>query len=140
LLGYATQVISAIDDLFTNALQVGQAEPIALIIPSILGLASGLLVGWALYRGSAKLNLNLFFSISCGILLVIAAGLCAGAAHEFEEYHFEHVVAPMYPEGEEAPESTPVLWDLSECCSQKTHWFFQILNALVGWRAVATVR
>ena len=112
----------------------------ALIIPSILGLAAGLLVGWLLYRGSASLNLNLFFSISCGILLVIAAGLCAGAAHEFEEYHYAHVVAPMYPEGEEAPESTPVLWDLSECCSQKTHWFFQILNALVGWRAIATVR
>ena len=117
---------------------VGQAEPISLIIPSILGLAAGLLVGWLLYRGTAKLNLNLFFSISCAILLIIAAGLAASAAHEFEEYYFIKV-AESAPEGSEIPESTPVLWDLSACCSQKTNYFFQVMNALVGWRSVATV-
>lgn len=39
----------------------------------------------------------------------------------------------------EYPESTPVLWDVSACCSENTNPFFQIMNALVGWQAVATV-
>ena len=69
---------------------------------------------------------------------MIAAGLSAMAAHEFEEYHFEQL-AKTAPEGTELPESTRVLWDVSACCSQKTNGFFQILNALVGWSSVATV-
>jgi uncharacterized protein with von Willebrand factor type A (vWA) domain len=69
---------------------------------------------------------------------VIAAGLSAMVAHEFEEYHFEQL-SKSAPEGTEVPETTPVLWDVSGCCSEKTNGFFQIMNALVGWRSVATV-
>ncbi|KAJ1554686.1 hypothetical protein HK096_002383 [Nowakowskiella sp. JEL0078] len=39
----------------------------------------------------------------------------------------------------EYQESTYVLWDASGCCSEDTNPFFQILNALLGWRAVATL-
>lgn len=108
-----------------------------MIIPSIIGLFTGLVVGYALYKGSYKLNLHLFFKISCWIILLIAAGLAAGAAHEFEEYIYEQRAVEN---DESAPESTPVLWDVSDCCSQKANGFFQIMNALVGWRSVATVR
>jgi hypothetical protein len=37
------------------------------------------------------------------------------------------------------PTSTPVLWDVSACCSEANNIFFQIMNTLFGWRAVATV-
>ena len=77
------------------------------------------------------MNLGLFFKISFWIILFIAAGLAARAAHEIEEYVFETASS-----GEE---STRVLWDVSGCCSQKTNGFFQIMNALVGWRSIATV-
>ena len=80
------------------------------------------------------MNLGLFFKISFWIILFIAAGLAARAAHEIEEYVFETVFS-----GDESIESTRVLWDVSECCSQKTNGFFQIMNALVGWRSIATV-
>lgn len=39
----------------------------------------------------------------------------------------------------ELPESTTVLWDVSACCSEESNPFFQVLNALVGWRSVGTV-
>jgi high-affinity iron transporter len=96
-----------------------------------MGILTGLTVGYILYKGSYKLNLHLFFKVSCWIILLIAAGLAAGAAHEFEEY--------IYMINGSEQESTAVLWDVSSCCSQKTNGFFQILNALVGWRSVATV-
>ncbi|TPX47931.1 hypothetical protein SeLEV6574_g02341 [Synchytrium endobioticum] len=37
------------------------------------------------------------------------------------------------------PGSTPLLWDVSSCCSETNNGFFQILNALTGWRARPTV-
>ncbi|KAJ3086641.1 high-affinity iron permease [Quaeritorhiza haematococci] len=120
---------------------VGQGDPQALIIPGILGIALGILVGYLLYRGSHVLNLRLFFLISSAILFVLAAGLAANAAHEFEEYHYEKVINAGIPEEEleGRPESTPIVWDASGCCSEKKNGFFQILNTLVGWRAKPTV-
>lgn len=37
------------------------------------------------------------------------------------------------------PGSTPLLWDVSSCCSETSNGFFQILSALTGWRARPTV-
>lgn len=38
----------------------------------------------------------------------------------------------------ELPETSYVLWDLSDCCSEENNAFFQVLSALVGWQSVAT--
>ena len=115
---------------------VGSNEPLSLVIPSIVGLLLGLLVGWLLYKGSSNINLHWFFVVSSVFIFLIAAGMTAGFAHEFEEYYYEKIADPN---AEEIVESTTILWDISACCSQKTNGFFQILNGLVGWRSVGTV-
>lgn len=67
---------------------VGQGEPLAMILPGILGIAVGLGLGFFIYKTAAKFRLNLFLVISAVCLFFIAAGLAAGAAHEFEETYF----------------------------------------------------
>ncbi|KAI8815092.1 Cupredoxin [Cladochytrium replicatum] len=39
----------------------------------------------------------------------------------------------------ESPESTPILWNTEDCCSEESNAFFSILNSLIGYRAKATV-
>jgi len=51
----------------------------------ILGLAIAVAIGYSLYRGSTKLNLRAFFSITGLLLILFAAGLLAHGIHEFHE-------------------------------------------------------
>lgn len=111
---------------------VGQANPVALILPGIVGIIIGVGVGVGLYYGAGRFRLDLFLKFSAAFLFVIAAGLAAGAAHEFEEYYF--AVRP-----ELGLKETTVLWDVCACCSHKENAFFSIAYALVGWRCVGTV-
>ncbi|KAJ3085232.1 high-affinity iron permease [Physocladia obscura] len=66
------------------------------------------------------------------MMLVLSASLVSEIAGEVEEYIYEEIFD--IDDG-----STPVLWDLSGCCSEKKVPFFQVLNALVGWKARPTV-
>ncbi|KAJ3085468.1 high-affinity iron permease [Quaeritorhiza haematococci] len=137
---------------------VGQGDPKALIIPGLLGIFLGILIGYLLYRSSTNLNLRIFFVISSAVLFVLAAGLAANASSEFEEVYYLRVVnnnvegageegetvIGMVEDGETGgfegvPESSRIVWDASGCCSEKRNGFFQVLNTLVGWRAQPTV-
>jgi high-affinity iron transporter len=52
---------------------------------AILGLVAALLIGVALYRGGIRINLSRFFRITGVILVFVAAGLLATAAHTAHE-------------------------------------------------------
>ena len=58
------------------------------LIGATLGLATAVLLGYSIYRGALKLNLATFFRWTSIALIVIAAGLVAGAVHEFQEAGF----------------------------------------------------
>ncbi len=49
------------------------------------GLVLAALLGYAIYKGTARLNLRLFFNITGVLLIVVAAGLLAHGIHEFHE-------------------------------------------------------
>ena len=52
---------------------------------AVLGLAGAVAVGWAIYAGGVRLDLRRFFRITGVFIIVVAAGLLAGAlrtAHE----------------------------------------------------------
>ena len=57
-----------------------------LVIGLILGLALAVLLGIAIYRGSLKINLGKFFTITGIALIVIAGGVLSYAIHEFQEF------------------------------------------------------
>lgn len=63
---------------------------------AMLGLAAAILVGWAIYRGGARLNLARFFQWTSVFILFVAAGLLAGAVKAFHEAglwnHLQHRV------------------------------------------------
>jgi len=55
------------------------------LLGAIIGIAIAIIVGYLLYRGSEKLNISKFFTITSILLLVFAAGLLAHGIHEFQE-------------------------------------------------------
>lgn len=71
--------------LFLAAVGLGEeANPLGLV-GAILGLALAALFAVLFVRGSLKINLSRFFRVTGIVLLVLAAKLLAGAAHEFGE-------------------------------------------------------
>jgi high-affinity iron transporter len=92
-------------------------------IPAILGLLTGFVFGWILYKGSHKISINVFFAVTSTFLLFIAAGLFSLSIHELQE-----------ATGAEEVE----LWYAS-CCDEKTNEFWAIMKTIFGWRAEATV-
>jgi len=53
----------------------------SVVLGALLGLVVAALIGWGIYRGGVRLNLARFFRITSVFLVVVAAGLVAGAAH-----------------------------------------------------------
>jgi high-affinity iron transporter len=54
-------------------------------VGALLGVLIAVLIGWGIYRGGVRLNLARFFRITAVFLVVIAAGLIAGALHTGHE-------------------------------------------------------
>lgn len=52
---------------------------------SVLGLAIAVGIGWGAYKGGARINLAKFFRATGVLLVVVAAGLVASAAHTAHE-------------------------------------------------------
>eukprot|EP00953_Heterococcus_sp_UTEX-ZZ885_P033074 17231-Heterococcus_DN1.PRE.1 len=65
---------------------VGAGYPAKSIpIPGIVGLLTGLAVGYALFRAGSKTSVHTFLLCSTVLLTFIAAGLMGRASHEFQE-------------------------------------------------------
>ncbi|CAI2172540.1 13890_t:CDS:2 [Funneliformis geosporum] len=102
---------------------VGLDKPASgLPIPVILGMATGFLIGYLIYKGSHKMSLKIFFIFSTVLLLFIAAGLFSTSVHELQEV---------------TGTEEKVLWQL-KCCNPKTNEFWAILKVVFGWRNKAT--
>lgn len=62
-----------------------QSTGLAVPLGAFLGLVGAFAVGWAIYAGGVRLNLRRFFRVTGVFIIVVAAGLLAGAlrtAHE----------------------------------------------------------
>ena len=49
------------------------------------GLAVAIALGYAIYRGGQRINLRLFFQVTGGLIIVVAAGLFGKGVHELQE-------------------------------------------------------
>lgn len=52
---------------------------------AVIGVVIAGIIGWGIYRGTSKINLNIFFKIMGNILIIVAAGLLGNAVHELTE-------------------------------------------------------
>ena len=54
-------------------------------IGALLGIALAVVIGYGIYRGGVRINLQKFFRFTAAILVLVAAGLLASAAHTAHE-------------------------------------------------------
>lgn len=106
--------------LFLYGLAAGGAGRWSLAGGAALGIACGVLLGWALYRGLVRIPLRRFFTVTGWIILLLAAGLAAAAA----DYLNQAGVLPALV--------SPV-WDSSWLLSQQS-LIGQTLHILVGYQ------
>ncbi|MCL6452955.1 MAG: FTR1 family protein [Alicyclobacillus sp.] len=88
------EVLELVMFLLAIADQGHQASPVAW--GALAGLAIAAAVGWSIYRGTARLNLNRFFRIMGNALIVVAAGLLGNAVHSAAEAGIWHPTAYAY--------------------------------------------
>jgi high-affinity iron transporter len=55
------------------------------ITGALLGLGTAILLGWALFASTLRLDLRKFFQVTGALLILFAAGLVAHGIHEFNE-------------------------------------------------------
>jgi high-affinity iron transporter len=60
-------------------------DGIAPLVGSLLGLATAIVIGWAIYRGALKVNLRVFFGWTGLFLIIIAGGVLAYGIHDLQE-------------------------------------------------------
>ena len=61
------------------------SSPVAAGIGAVLGLVAALAIGWGIYRGGVRLDLQRFFKATGVILVIVAAGLFASGVHSAQE-------------------------------------------------------
>lgn len=71
--------------VFLLAVFQNSSDAPAATVGGVLGLGAAMAIGYALYRGGVRLNLARFFRITGLVLVVVAAGLLATAAHTANE-------------------------------------------------------
>ncbi|MCY7301492.1 MAG: FTR1 family protein [Thermoleophilia bacterium] len=86
-------------------------SPLVSTISGIVGLGIALALGYGFYKGSSRLDLRRFFTLTSAILLLFAAWLLARGLEEFAE-------AGILPENE------IVLWGTFLLLAAPTLWFF----------------
>ncbi len=105
--------------LFLYGIAVGGAGAGGMFIGSLLGLAAGIAIGAALYRGLLRIPTGKLFSVTSWLLLLLAAGMAAQAA------------GYLVQAGKLPALGDPV-WDTSELLP--VHGLVgQVLHALVGY-------
>ena len=57
------------------------SDPVAASSGAVLGFVAATLLGWGIYRGGVRFDLVRFFRVTGVILVLVAAGLLASAAH-----------------------------------------------------------
>lgn len=71
--------------IFMLAAFQNSSEPVAAGLGVVLGLVVSVALGYAIYRGGVRIDLSRFFRVTGFVLVLVAAGLLASAAHEFAE-------------------------------------------------------
>jgi len=74
--------------VFLIAVFRNSTNPRATGTGALLGIATALVLGYGIYKGGVRINLSRFFRVTGFILVLVAAGLLASAAHAAAEAHW----------------------------------------------------
>ncbi len=102
---------------FTAAAFTIEGEKV--LVGLILGLASAIALGVALYASTIRLEVRWFFNITSVLLLIFAAGLFAHGIHEFQE---AAILPTIYPD----------VWDVNHILDENS-FLGELLKSLTGY-------
>ena len=121
LLAFAAVVREGIElALFLTATTMTSSAQ-AVVIGSLLGLGTAILLGWSLFTSIVRLDLRRFFQVTGFLLILFAAGLVAHGVHEFNELGW---IPPIIEH----------IWDINLLLDENSS-FGQLLTALFGYNA-----
>ncbi len=107
----------------------------SVIIPGIVGIIVGSLLGVAVYyTGHTIKSLKWFFIVSAALLMFIAAGMVINGTLFFS---YAGLFGIMFPY-EMRPWSNLIVWNAMDCCNPNTNQGWALLRALFGWSAAPT--
>jgi FTR1 family protein len=107
----------------------------SVIIPGIVGIIVGSLLGVAVYyTGHTIKSLKWFFIVSAALLMFIAAGMVINGTLFFS---YAGLFGIMFPY-ELRPWSNLIVWNATDCCNPNTNQGWALLRALFGWSAAPT--
>ncbi len=89
-------------------------------VGAFAGLALAVVLGYGLYRGGQRINLRLFFQVTGGLIIIVAAGLFGRGVHELQEVGvFDTLLSPV--------------WNVEENPIVGHGQFAAFLKGLFGW-------
>ena len=89
------------------------------LLGAALGFASAILLGWAIFASTIRLDLARFFKVTSVLLILFAAGLVAHGVHEFNEVNW-------------IPSIIEHVWDINPIIDENGT-FGAMLKALFGY-------
>lgn len=89
----------------------GKSSPLVALVSGLVGLAVAIGLGYAFYRGSHRLDLRRFFTVTSALLLLFAGWLLAKGLGELAEAGV-------------IPENALILWGSFILLAAPTLWFF----------------
>jgi high-affinity iron transporter len=107
--------------LFLYGLAVSSQGPVGILSGSLLGIGTGALAGYGIYAGLLRIPMRYLFSVTGGLILLLAAGMAAQGANFL-------VQADLLPPLGRA------IWDTSQLLSDNS-LLGRVLHALVGYVA-----
>ena len=105
--------------LFLLGIRAADQPPAAMLAGGLIGLAGGVAVGAAIYKGLLRLSTRHMFTATGLLILFLAAGMAAQSAFYLSQ---AGVLPPL----------TPVLWDTSEIIA-RDHVVGEVLHVLMGY-------
>ena len=95
-------------------------------IGAFVGLALAVVLGYGIYRGSQQINIRLFFQITGGLIIIVAAGLFGKGVHELQEAGaFSTLYSPV--------------WDVQANSIIGHGTFTDFLKGLFGWSPAPSI-
>jgi len=92
---------------------------------ALLGLATAVVLGWALFAATVRMDIRRFFQVTTALLFLFAAGLVANGVHEWNEIGW----IPVWVEH---------LWNTGAVLSEASP-LGSVLKALFGYRAAPSL-
>ncbi|BGP23526.1 high-affinity iron permease [Rhodotorula toruloides] len=130
--------------VFVGGVSLGQSAK-SIPLAAIVGIFTGLIIGYLIYASGSRINLSIFLVISTNILFLLGAGLFSKAVGDFQTYRYNNGVGGDVGETGSGPGSfDPTdgsVWHLTygNPGNNTSTDGYSIFNAILGWTNNATI-